>query len=537
MSFPASISFMKNNLARFGLIFCAALPWVYPFAPPPSNSGFSWILASYCLAGLLGIAVFFKLNRLQVSHGIAVGWLIAGLANALIVFIQYFGIQIPHLPYDLHVWIIPGEPGHPFGHLRQRNHEATFLGMALLALIYWAHAQSQTFKSQRTLNALTCLAACLLAAACAATGSRLGLVDTFLIVAALAYFSIDRIWQRPILFGTLSGYALGSFLFPWLLSQSHPELQLAGASAIARIAEVHPCDNRFILYRNIAELISQQPWTGWGWDRLSYAHYSTIYTWGPADMPAERLCSMLDNAHNLILQIAVELGLPAALAFTGGFVWWVGVHHKPWRERDPQKLLFWGTLGFIMLHSMLEYPLWYGHFFMAMLLCVWRVSVTNTPAAMPPEKSKPIAALAFLAMALTLLANYAQFDYNRVEQLYKPSFARSSWYVDDPFGHAESSWFFERFVLYAQITRQPVDAENAPVVFERSLRLIHRICDFRVVSKLIDSAELLGKKDVVQYHTLHFKDAYPDKYIVWQKERQEAATKAAASAASQVQAK
>ena len=76
---------------------------------------------------------------------------------------------------------------------------------------------------------------------------------------------------------------------------------------------------------------------------------------------------MLDNAHNLPLHFAVELGIPFALAFCVLVVWaiWRG---KPWAERRWDRQMAWGILFVIGIHAMVEYPLWYGPFFMATLV-------------------------------------------------------------------------------------------------------------------------------------------------------------------------
>ncbi|WP_258305060.1 O-antigen ligase family protein, partial [Escherichia coli] len=66
------------------------------------------------------------------------------------------------------------------------------------------------------------------------------------------------------------------------------------------------CVGRATLWSNVLELIAQRPWAGWGWGELDYAHYIHPFA-------GERFCVLLDNAHNLPLHLAVELGLPAAL--------------------------------------------------------------------------------------------------------------------------------------------------------------------------------------------------------------------------------
>ncbi|PSJ19817.1 polymerase, partial [Halomonas sp. ND22Bw] len=87
---------------------------------------------------------------------------------------------------------------------------------------------------------------------------------------------------------------------------------------------------------------------------LSYAHFSHLYA-GP------RFVEILDNAHNLPLHLAVELGVPVAVVVCAGFMALV-LGARPWRERGPTRLMAWAVLGAMVLHSLLEYPLWYGPF-------------------------------------------------------------------------------------------------------------------------------------------------------------------------------
>ena len=101
-------------------------------------------------------------------------------------------------------------------------------------------------------------------------------------------------------------------------------------------------------------LIVQHPWLGWGWRELGYAHYIHLYD-GP------RFCDILDNAHNLPLHLAVELGVPVAVTTCGLLGWWV-VRAKPWAETDATRRMAWTVLAVVGLHSLLEYPLWYGPF-------------------------------------------------------------------------------------------------------------------------------------------------------------------------------
>src|SRR3954470_23707547 len=101
-------------------------------------------------------------------------------------------------------------------------------------------------------------------------------------------------------------------------------------------------------------LIAQKPWTGWGWGELDWAHFMTLY-------PGARFCDILDNAHSLPLHLAVELGLPVA-AIACGAIAWALLRIAPWREADATRQLALCVLAVILIHSLLEYPLWYGPF-------------------------------------------------------------------------------------------------------------------------------------------------------------------------------
>ena len=148
-------------------------------------------------------------------------------------------------------------------------------------------------------------------------------------------------------------------------------LDLLTHGALARMGNDAPCASRLVLWSNVLRLIGQKPWLGWDGGNLEYAHFITLY-----DEP--RFCDILDNAHNLPLHLAVELGVPAAIFVCGSFAVWV-ISQKPWAERDPDRQLAWSVMAVILLHSMLEYPLLYGPFLMAFVICV--VILRESPQA------------------------------------------------------------------------------------------------------------------------------------------------------------
>src|SRR5205085_9473049 len=121
-----------------------------------------------------------------------------------------------------------------------------------------------------------------------------------------------------------------------------------------RLGGGQACSSRLVLWSNVLHLIAQKPLAGWGWGELDRAHFETLYE-------GARFCDILDNAHNLPLHLAVELGVPAALLVCGLGLWWAW-RQRPWQEADATRQLAWAVLALIALHSLLEYPLWYGPF-------------------------------------------------------------------------------------------------------------------------------------------------------------------------------
>ena len=67
----------------------------------------------------------------------ATAWLLAGLASALMGWLQYTGMGSSLAP-----WVSHANFGEAFGNLRQRNQQATLLSLGVWALL-WALAQMQ----------------------------------------------------------------------------------------------------------------------------------------------------------------------------------------------------------------------------------------------------------------------------------------------------------------------------------------------------------------------------------------------------------
>jgi uncharacterized membrane protein YecN with MAPEG domain len=285
---------------------------------------------------------------------------------------------------------------------------------------------------------------------------------------------------------------------PWLALQTTGEW---GASMILRVAgqaqDYAACGGRRVLWSNVLELIAQHPWLGWGWGETDYAHFMTTYS-------SQRFCDLLDNAHDFPLHLALELGVPFALAVMVLMTAWV-LRRTPWREQHAWRVMAWCVLVVLGLHSLLEYPLWYGPFQMTLGLAIgllWTTAPVNTAEQRLEAQEGPVLVAAILFIGCL----YAAWDFNRVGQIYRQAASRDAAYRDNPLHHAKQSWLFKNQADFAELTTQTVTQDNATELYPQALRLMHYSPEARVVQRVIDSGKLLGHDDQAQALAIRLED-------------------------------
>lgn len=456
---------------RLWVVLLLVLPWVQPWAPGPHSNTVPLLLSWATLALLPALGCWPNAGEL------ARGWAIAAVLSSAMGLLQYFG-EAARLGGWVHV---PAYLGDALGNLRQRNQLATLTSIGAVAVLWW-HRQGLN-----AVHAVWMLA--FLAAGNAATGSRTGLLQWLLLPALWLMWQMRRRQRAaarpwPLLIWALLVYLLAGQVLPLALaSWTGAEVN----SAVARMGELDGCGSRSVLWRNVLYLISQRPWTGWGWGELKYAHYMTDY-------PGPRFCDILGHAHNLPLHLAFAFGIPATLVLCTGLLA-LALRARPWRVVRPSDPLAWGVLAMVGLHSLLEYPLWYGPFQVATLLSV----LLLWPRAMQAMQRTPpvLHAVGWCTLTLTLLIGG---DYLRLRQIYLPADQRWALWQDDPWAAARRTLFFSRAVLFAEVTSTRVNADNAPAILQASQRLLHYSPEPRVIDKLIESARLSGQTELAAWY-------------------------------------
>lgn len=459
------------------------LPWLWPWTYGPSSVAAPLAFAWACFAaGCLAMAL--QRTPLDLQAAVPAAWLAAGIVSSVIALVQWSG-STPSASL-----ISPARIGEAYGNLRQRNQFASLTSLALATLVFAPPGLLHRWRSYAPLVVP-------LAAANAACASRTGLLQWVLVAALAGAWPGDRRRRLVLCFAALAAYSVAAAALPPLL-QAWRGVDVA--NAFARATADMGCSSRKVLWANVLHLIAQRPWAGWGIGELDYAHYATLY-------PGERFCEILDNAHNLPLHLAVELGVPAAVLIAGATaaaVW----RARPWRETEPPRQLAWAAIAVIGAHSMLEYPLWYGPFQLALLLAL----LLLLGRSLPPW-SRPAAAASGVAILVVLAAVWAEYD--RVAQAYlQPALRRPSARLD-PVSAAGVPVLFGAQLRFAELSVSRLDRASAARVHTLALEALHYSPEPMVIEKVVESALLLGRDDVAAWHAARYRVAFPERYRAW----------------------
>ncbi len=443
-----------STFSGSGLLVCAIWGGLLALAVAHGAVGLSpgFVLApiafNLMLAALISLAVLTGGGEASLRRWLAallVGVLFAALFNSFVALVQSFA---PNWTHD--AWIASSAPANDRvgGNLRQPNQLATLMLWGLLAATFLL----------RGVVGLWLVVCAPLVATLFATGSRTGVISLALIlIAALLRSPRVRTWRKR------SWLLLALSVIPlvWFA-----EIVFTRSTAEAALSQ------RLALWRDVIELIRQHPWSGVGMGQLNFA-----WTLTPL---AARASDVFDHAHTLPLHLAVELGLPAATLIL------VLLALALWRSRVALRTRAGATaallLAVVLVHSLVEYPLWFSYFLLpSAFLFAWLARIATTPgetaAGLVVAKANQIARrnwpqtlvrTALVIAALTLLATlfFAAKEYDKAVAIHRRISTPAA--LNATVETARSSPLFGQFGDYAAIM---LAGETAPLAwFERPIR-------------------------------------------------------------------
>lgn len=442
--------------ALAALLLCLALATAQGFA---LQGGVGPVL----VAAMLVLAAASARADATAVHVVALGLWFAGVGSAAVALVQYLAPGWA----DGTLVAASGAVGRAVGNLRQPNHLAT----ALLCATVWTAWLWQAGALGRRVAAASILAMLL---ALAMSASRTGALSLGVLV---LWAALDRSLPRGarwLLAATPLVYALC-----WAALAGHAALgaeHFYGSDRLQSGGDIS--SSRFAIWRNALALLAAQPWTGVGW-----GHFNAAWTFTPF---ADRPVAFFDHTHNLPLQLAVELGLPAAGAILGLLGWALWRARGAWCTAEPSApaRAALAMIALLAVHSLLEYPLWYAYF---LLPAAWALGVFLGAAAPQPADSAVgrwgvrAAGAAMIAGAL-----WAGWDHRRIESIFAPEPGAAP--LAQRIADGRRSALFGHHADYAAVTTPP--RVTAPERFGRPLR---QLIDVRLLIAYSEALKAEGR--------------------------------------------
>jgi len=420
-------------IAVFGVLGLAALA-------SPLWTGLPWSLALSGL-GLIGAATLVALAAAAAQHAGAgtlafrafcIGLVVAGVASSVIGLVQVFAPE-----WTGSTWIAgTALEGRAVGNLRQPNH--------LSSLLLWSLIAAAWLTDVRVLpRAAGAALALLMVFVLLLSGSRTGLVGTAVL---FLWGALDTRLARSTRLMLLLAPVLYGLCWAGMAGWAHSHEQVFGGEAQWHKGDLS--SSRFAIWGNTLSLIAAHPWFGVGYGEFNFAWTLTPFPGRPV--------AFFDHTHNLLLQFAVELGVPLAALLMALLLYalWAALR-AVWRldgiGASAQRAALVMVL-MVALHSQLEYPLWYAYFLLpaafAFGLCL---GGTAAPASAGPA-SEPGRTRPLLVASLWLLmgAMYAIYDYQRVVVIFAPPEGAAPLAERVAAGHGSS--FFSHHADYAAAT-------------------------------------------------------------------------------------
>jgi O-antigen ligase len=127
---------------------------------------------------------------------------------------------------------------------------------------------------------------------------------------------------------------------------------------------------RLMVWPQLWEAVLQHPWFGWGLGGVSTAHNAVLHAYSVSES--------FTYAHNVVLDLAIGVGLPLTLVLLAASAAWL------WRRIGAvNEIVSWYCLALALpfgVHSMLEFPFAYAYLLVPVLFLFGVLEARQTPA-------------------------------------------------------------------------------------------------------------------------------------------------------------
>ena len=298
------------------------------------------------------------------------------------------------------------------GQLAQRNHFAHYLMWGMLAAGWlWAQRRLAWFVAVPLIL--------LIAATMGLTGSR----TIFGYVLAMAVLlPLYRLFSGCLSTRTVWGLGLAAALV--LLGQFavEPVLDLFREGTITSAADRISSGSqiagsgRGYEWQKAWQIFLSAPWFGHGWG--SYPLYGFLTNVYPTTFRPYETDVLFTHSHNSFLNLLAEMGIVGTALVLLGMLWAIRGCFQ--RANAPAGVLILALISVSLVHSTLEYPLWYVYFLSIFALFIGFAPATASEQAQASGSLKTCAAdvrpskMVYAAVAVTTALLSAGIVYNAV---------------------------------------------------------------------------------------------------------------------------
>lgn len=327
-------------------LFWAAQARLMDLAYPGLNDMAAWAFVVYALTGWAARGWVREAGQERVLTVLAFVLLGGACVQAVIGWLQYTGEAARFAGYLMY------RKGIVEGQLGQRNHFGHFLMWGVLAAAWlWA--------GRRLPWTLAAPVVVFLAATMGLTGSRT--VFGYVLV-LLVMLPLMRLWAGAALNRCALGMAAAALTVLAFQFVLEPMLAVFADSGITAASErmggAFAETGRGYEWRKAWQVFQAAPWFGHGWDSYSLQGFLTdAYPDGYRPYEGNVLFT---HSHNSLLNLLAEMGIVGTALVLGGLMWAVRGCFQ--RANAAGGVLILGLTGVSLMHSLVEYPLWYLYF-------------------------------------------------------------------------------------------------------------------------------------------------------------------------------
>lgn len=328
---------------------------------------------------LAGARLHASLGLPKLAQVLAIALLIGAELNAFIGVLQHYKW---HTIFD--GMVIAKVSAVVYGNLAQPNHFANYIALGMISLGF-------LFQQQKLRPSYVALLALPMLFVMAMSGSRSSWLYLLLMAAMAWWWSRRNAGLKPMLRYSL--LLIAGFGLMHLVAQFQVMTAETGSvNTVGRLLDNQENGSiRLYLWREAGLMFMQSPLLGIGFGQFAWQHFQLVPQLQPGN-----IVGLYNNAHNLVMQLAAETGAAGLLILFASLGVWVNAA----RRATLDAAHWWGyaILGVLAIHSLLEYPLWYGYFLAISAILLGMFDKTHYPLELRFVGRMSVAAMLLLGL-------------------------------------------------------------------------------------------------------------------------------------------